>query len=239
MKLAIIGYGKMGRLIENLAQQTGDEIVYVQDQNFERGDIYKAKVAIIFSQPKSAVSNIEYAFNHNLNVICGTTGWLDNYEAVTDSVIKNKRGFMYASNFSIGVNILFELNRRLAQLMIPFENYVPTLKEIHHTEKLDAPSGTAINLAEGIIENSDYTEWSDNSVNNDHLRIKSIRKKKVVGTHKVNYISEVDEISIVHKAFKRDGFALGALLAARWIDTKVGVFSFKDVLASLTTNSEL
>lgn len=239
MKLAIIGFGKMGRLIENLAQQTGDEVVYVQDQNFERGDIYKATVAIIFSQPNSAVSNIEHAFNHNLNVICGTTGWLDKYDAVTDLAIKNKRGFMYASNFSIGVNILFELNRRLAQLMVPFENYVPTLEEIHHTEKLDAPSGTAITLAEGIIENSDYTEWSDNSLNNDHLRIKSIRKKKVVGTHKVNYISEVDEISIVHKAFKRDGFALGALLAARWIDTKVGVFSFKEVLASLTTNPEL
>lgn len=229
----------MGKLIETLGQRAGDEVVYVQDQYFERGDICKATVAIIFSQPKSAVSNIEYAFKHNLNVICGTTGWLEYYEAITKSAIENKRGFIYASNFSIGVNVLFELNRRLAQLLIPFENYVPRLKEIHHTEKLDSPSGTAITLAEGIIENSDYKKWSNDSQDDKDLRIKSIRKKNVVGTHKINYTSEVDEISIVHKAFKRDGFALGALLAARWINGKTGIFSFNDVLTSLTNNSQL
>lgn len=230
MKIALLGYGRMGKEIEKIALQRGHEIV-IKTNSDENYDITHADVAIDFSIPISAYNNISNCINNNIPVISGTTGWLEKYDdAVT--LCKQKNGaFIYASNFSLGVNIFFELNNQLAKMMNHLNDYEISMEEIHHTKKLDAPSGTAITLAEGIIENSTKTKWElDGVCTNESIPIKAKRIPDVPGTHNINYTSKVDTIEIKHTAHNRKGFALGAVVAAEWIIGKNGVFSMKDVL---------
>ena len=231
MKIALLGYGKMGKEIENHAKKRNHEISFILDKKFEDGKINNSDVAINFSIPEAAVSNIKLALERNIPVVSGTTGWLNDYDSIISFCQKKKGAFLYASNFSIGVNLFFKINQYLAKLMKPYENqYTTCLKEIHHTNKLDAPSGTAITLAEEILKYYDYKDWSLQKKDDTSLHISSVRKEEIPGTHKVSYFSDIDEISIKHKAFNRDGFAFGAVIAAEWILNKKGVFSMNDVL---------
>ena len=230
MRIALFGYGKMGQMIEQIALKRGHEIVAKIDENSENIDFSKMDVAIDFSMPEAAFGNITKCINNNIPVISGTTGWLDKYDEAI-SLCKEKKGaFIYASNFSLGVNIFFELNNYLAKMMQNLPEYKVELEEIHHTQKLDAPSGTAITLAEGVIANSNYTQWKLDSAADESLKITSKRIGKVPGTHTVAYDSVVDSIEIKHTAHNREGFALGAVTAAEWIIGKTGVFSMRDVL---------
>ncbi|MGR7813623.1 4-hydroxy-tetrahydrodipicolinate reductase [Lacinutrix undariae] len=230
MKIALLGYGKMGKTIEKIAIERGHEIVIKTSAN-DSYDIIKADVAIDFSIPEAAFKNISNCFNHNVPVISGTTGWLHDYDKAVSLCEEKNGGFIYASNFSLGVNIFFELNRVLAKLIKGQSQYSVEMEEIHHTQKLDAPSGTAISLAEDIITNSNYTNWTlDNSPSKEHIFIDAKRIENVPGTHNVSYISNVDTIEIKHTAHNRQGFALGAVIAAEWIVGKHGVFTMKDVL---------
>lgn len=235
MKIALLGYGKMGQLIAQLAEERGHEIVLKHTGENPLDDFKGAEVAIDFSTPESATKNMKIAFSHKVSVICGTTGWLDAFEEVCNSCMKEGVAFLYASNFSLGVNLFFALNKQLALLMEPHP-YKTSIEEIHHTQKLDAPSGTAISLAEGVLQHSDYTQWSlagnepTENVTND-LLITSKREGSVPGTHFVRYDSDIDRIEISHTAHNRNGFALGAVVAAEWILNKKGVFSMSDVLA--------
>lgn len=238
MKVAILGYGKMGQIIEKIALERGHNILLkinqhnIDELNIE--NLKKADVVIDFSTPESAKTNIILSIDANKPIISGTTGWLDDYKEVKDYCIKNDGAFLYASNFSLGVNLFFELNKNLAKLMKKHQQYQINLTEIHHSEKLDAPSGTAISLAEQIISESDIkNKWTINSENSDEeLKIDAQRKGNITGTHSVNYKSETDSISIIHEAHSRNGFALGAIIAAEWIMSKKGVFSMHDVLFS-------
>ena len=230
MKIALLGYGRMGKEIEKIAVSRGHEIVIRKDID-DKIDITLADVAIDFSVPTSAFNNITNCLNHNVPVISGTTGWLEKYdEAIT--LCKEKNGaFIYASNYSLGVNIFFELNKQLAKMMKTIEGYSISMEEIHHTKKLDAPSGTAITLAEGIIQNTSKNNWElGEKTSEENIAIVAKRTPKVPGTHTVWYNSEVDTIEIKHTAHSRKGFALGAVIAAEWISNKTGVFSMKDVL---------
>ncbi len=230
MKLALLGYGRMGKEIEKIALERGHEIVLkISSQNTY--DISKADIAIDFSIPEAAFTNISTCLNNNIPVISGTTGWLDKYNEIVD-LCKDKNGsFIYASNFSLGVNIFFELNAQLAKMMRSLEQYNISMEEIHHTKKLDAPSGTAITLAEGIIDNSNKKDWTlEKPTSNQIIPIKAIRTPEVPGTHSIYYDSEVDSIEIKHTAHNRKGFALGAVIAAEWLLNKKGVFTMKDVL---------
>jgi 4-hydroxy-tetrahydrodipicolinate reductase len=230
MKIALLGYGRMGKEIEKIAISRGHEIVIKKDVEDEV-EITLADVAIDFSVPNSAFNNISDCLNNNVPVISGTTGWLDKYkDAVT--LCKEKKGaFIYASNYSLGVNIFFELNKQLAKMMQTIEGYNISMEEIHHTLKLDAPSGTAITLAEGIIENSSKNNWElGDTSSEENIPIIAKRIPDVPGTHTVWYESEVDTIEIKHTAHSRKGFALGAVIAAEWIADKTGVFTMKDVL---------
>ena len=231
MKIAILGYGRMGKAIEELAKDRGHEIVSIYDKDSTQGDISKADVAINFSIPSAAVNNLKLAFDHEVPVVCGTTGWLEQLNEIHDYCKLKKSGFLYASNFSIGVNLFFKLNELTAQLMKGQEkNYTAHLEETHHIHKLDAPSGTAITLAEGIAAQNDrYKKWSMDPKTDD-LKISAYREGEDPGTHSITYSSEVDEISIEHKAHSRQGFALGAVIAAEWLQGKKGIFSMKDVL---------
>lgn len=230
MRIALFGYGKMGQMIEQIALKRGHEIVAKIDENSENIDFSKMDVAIDFSMPEAAFGNITKCLNNNIPVISGTTGWLDKYDEAI-SLCKEKKGaFIYASNFSLGVNIFFELNNYLAKMMQNLPEYKVELEEIHHTQKLDAPSGTAITLAEGVIANSNYAQWKLDSASDESLKITSKRIGKVPGTHTVAYDSVVDSIEIKHTAHNREGFALGAVTAAEWIIGKTGVFSMRDVL---------
>ena len=231
MKIALLGYGKMGRTIEKIALQKGHEIVLKVDENTESFDITLADVAIDFSIPSVAYSNISTCLKNNVPVVSGTTGWLDKFEEATDLCKKNKGGFIYASNFSLGVNIFFELNEYLAKMMGNLSQYDISMEEIHHTQKLDAPSGTAISLAEDIIKHTNKNSWAlDVTNNNTEIPIIAKRIPEVPGTHTVEYKSEVDTIEIKHTAHNRGGFALGAVTAAEWLVGKHGVFTMKDVL---------
>ena len=236
MKVAILGYGKMGQIIEKIALIRGHNILLKINQNnideLNIENLKKADVVIDFSTPESAKTNIILSIDANIPIISGTTGWLDDYKEVKDYCIKNNGTFLYASNFSLGVNLFFELNKNLAKLMKKHKQYQINLTEIHHSEKLDAPSGTAISLAEQIISESNIkNKWTLNPKNSDkELKIDAQRKGNIIGTHSVNYISEIDSISIIHEAHSRDGFALGAVIAAEWIVSKKGVFSMHDVL---------
>ncbi|GER59008.1 4-hydroxy-tetrahydrodipicolinate reductase [Patiriisocius marinus] len=231
MKIALLGYGKMGKTIENLAIEAGHKIVYKSGTTSEIGKLEDAEVAIEFSTPEAAVSNILKCFELQIPVVCGTTGWLENYSSVINSCKECNGSFIYASNFSVGVNLFFSINEKLAKLMAPWKEYSVSIEEIHHTEKKDAPSGTAITIADSIIAQSDNLErWSLESKKDHSLRISAKRIADVKGTHTVTYESDVDEISITHKAKSRIGFAKGAILAAVFLKDKKGLFTMQDVL---------
>ncbi len=231
MKIALLGYGRMGKTIEKFAQERNHEIVFILDKNEEKGSLAEAEVAINFSVPEAAVKNIKLALGKKIPVICGTTGWLDFYDEVTSFCNTNKTAFLYASNFSIGVNLFFKINELAAKLMKPHsEEYKPSIQEIHHIHKLDAPSGTAITIAESLVDTGHFSTWELNGTTDKKLNIESVREGEVPGTHSITYHSRVDEISLKHEAFSRDGFALGAVIAAEWILNKKGVFSMQDVL---------
>jgi len=231
MKIALLGYGKMGQTIEKIAVSRGHEIVVIVDKNTEKYDINLADVAIDFSIPTVAVNNISNCFNNQVPVVSGTTGWLKNYDSMVELCNQKGGGFIYASNFSLGVNIFFELNKHLAKMMKNLSQYNVSMEEIHHKQKLDEPSGTAITLAEGVIEHTKYKGWEvDKATKEINIPIKAIRSPEVPGTHIVDYSSEVDSIEIKHTAHNRKGFALGAVIAAEWLVGKKGVFSMRDVL---------
>lgn len=231
MKIALLGYGRMGKTIEQIALQRGHEIVLKVDENTESYDITIADIAIDFSIPSVAFNNITTCLNNNVPVVSGTTGWLDKFNDAKELCKQKNGGFIYASNYSLGVNIFFELNEYLAKMMRNLKQYEISMEEIHHTKKLDEPSGTAITLAEGIIKNSDKESWALNVTNNKtEIPIVAKRIEDVPGTHSVEYTSDVDTIDIKHTAHSRDGFALGAVVAAEWLVDKKGVFTMKDVL---------
>ncbi len=221
----------MGKMIDSYAKKRKHKISFILDRDYEKGSLTEADVAINFSVPESAVSNIKLALENNIPVVCGTTGWLNRISEIEKFCIKNNSAFLYASNFSIGVNIFFKVNKCLAKLMSPnTPDYYASIEEIHHAEKLDSPSGTAISLAEDIINSTIYEKWELGRHNKKSLKIESIREGDNPGTHSVNYVSQLDEISIKHKAYKRDGFALGAVIAAEWLIDKKGIFNMNDVL---------
>ena len=230
MKIALLGYGKMGKVIEKIALERGHEIVLRKDRSDTFEGITNADIAIDFSVPTSAVSHISECLNQNIPVISGTTGWLENYAEMVDLCHKKNGSFIYASNFSLGVNIFFELNNYLAKMMKNLKDYNVSMEEIHHTQKLDAPSGTAISLANGIIENTDYVNWTIENPTANQIYIDAKRIENVPGTHSVFYDSKVDQIEIKHTAHSREGFALGSVIAAEWLIGKKGVFTMKDVL---------
>jgi len=230
MKIALLGYGKMGKTIETIALSRGHEIVIKTSKNIT-SEIIKADIAIDFSVPSAAFGNISNCILNNVPVISGTTGWLNNYNKIVDLCKQRKGAFIYASNFSLGVNIFFELNKTLAKMMSTLEDYDVALEEIHHTQKLDAPSGTAITLAEGIVENhNSFHSWQLDGNKDKVLPIIAKRIENVPGTHNITYKSEIDTIKIEHIAHNRHGFALGAVIAAEWLVKKTGVFTMKDVL---------
>jgi len=230
MKIGLFGYGKMGKMIEQIAQERGHTIVAKIDAGMKDIDFNSMDVAIDFSTPDAAFENITSCFKNGVPIISGTTGWLTNYADAVELCQKNNGAFIYASNFSLGVNIFFELNAHLARMMAGLEQYKVSMEEIHHTQKLDAPSGTAITLAEGIIKNSSYEDWKLHETSEKSITINSIREGMVPGTHSISYESAVDKIEIKHVAHNREGFALGAVVAAEWIQGKTGVFTMKDVL---------
>lgn len=230
MNIALLGYGRMGKEIEKIALERGHQIVLRKDNNQDI-NIANADVAIDFSIPDAAFDNITTCFKNNVPVVSGTTGWLDKFDEAKAICIENKGAFIYASNFSVGVNLFFELNKQLAKLMKTTSEYSVDMEEIHHTKKLDAPSGTAITLAEGIIENSDKESWElDKKSDETVIPIVAKRIPDVPGTHSISYSSDVDTIEIKHTAHNRKGFALGAVIAAEWLVGKQGVFTMKDVL---------
>jgi 4-hydroxy-tetrahydrodipicolinate reductase len=230
MKIALLGYGKMGKVIEKVALERGHEIVLRKSSSDTFDGLDSADVAIDFSIPDAAVGNISTCLHTNIPIVSGTTGWLDNYEKMTALCADKNGAFIYGSNFSLGVNLFFELNEYLAKMISKFPEYKASMEEIHHTQKLDAPSGTAITLAKGIIDNSDYSSWALENAKEDEILIDAKRIENVPGTHTVTYNSNVDAIEITHTAHNREGFALGAVIAAEWLVGKTGIFTMKDVL---------
>lgn len=233
MKIALVGYGKMGKIIDEIATQRNHEIVAKLNESPNSENLNNADVVIEFSNPEVAFNNIKTCLENKIPVICGTTGWLDQKPEIEKIAAENNTAFLYGSNFSLGVNLFFALNEKLADLMKNFPDYNIQLEEIHHIHKKDAPSGTAISLAEGIIKNDNRFEgWKLDETRDKELGIFAIREDEVPGTHSVFYKSSVDEIEIKHTAYSRNGFALGAVIAAEWIQGKKGNFSMKDVLFS-------
>src|SRR5438552_8610815 len=236
MKIALIGYGKMGKAIEEIAEAGGDEIVLkISEENIEMFTIENIKqrdVAIEFTSPHGAVDNIKKCFDAGVPVVCGTTGWLKDLDEVNLYCEQKNGAFLYASNFSIGVNLFFALNDYLASLMSAHDEYDVSIEEIHHTQKKDAPSGTAITLAEQLLPKiKTKKNWINEKANDiTELEIISQRIADVPGTHKIKYNSSTDAIEIIHTAHNRKGFASGAVLAAKFIAGKKGIFSMKDVL---------
>ncbi|RDY61081.1 4-hydroxy-tetrahydrodipicolinate reductase [Flagellimonas nanhaiensis] len=230
MNIGLFGYGKMGKMIEQLALQRGHNIVAKVDVDTKHINFSEMDVAIDFSTPDAAFNNITASIKNSVPIISGTTGWLAQYDQVVELCKEKQGALIYASNFSLGVNIFFELNAYLAKMMSNLEQYNVSMEEIHHTQKLDAPSGTAITLAEGIIEHTTYQDWQMESTGKHSIPITSKREGTVPGTHTVSYESDVDKIEIKHEAHNRKGFALGAVIAAEWIQGKTGIFSMRDVL---------
>ncbi|MEO5685079.1 MAG: 4-hydroxy-tetrahydrodipicolinate reductase [Chitinophagaceae bacterium] len=236
MKIALIGYGKMGKAIEEIALQRGHEIVLKIDldnaADFTADNLQKADAAIEFTGPHSAYNNVMKCLEYGVPLVCGSTGWLDRLDEVTAYCSQRDGCFLYASNFSVGVNIFFELNKRLAELMRPHADYNVSMEEIHHTQKKDAPSGTAVTLAQQVLEQIDRKhKWVNNETSNQQeLSIISKRIDPAPGTHTVSYHSAIDTIDIVHTAHSRTGFATGAVLAAEFVKGKKGIFSMKEVL---------
>lgn len=231
MKIALVGYGKMGKIIHQIALKRGHDVVATLDETPTLEKLNNPDVVIEFSSPESAFGNIKFCLENKIPVVAGTTGWLEKKPEVEKIALENETGFLYGSNFSLGVNLFFALNEKLAEMMSPFQNdYSCQLEEIHHIHKLDAPSGTAISIAEGIFKHSDFKSWKLDETQGTELGITAIREGEVPGTHSVFYRSEVDEIEIKHTAFNRNGFALGAVIAAEWLPGKVGNFGMKQVL---------
>ncbi len=231
MKIALLGYGRMGQAIEKVALERGHEIVIRKDIEPLEVDLGIADVAIDFSHPKAAFDNIKSCIDKGVAVVSGTTGWLDRFEEIKEYCNEKDGSFIYASNFSIGVNLFFNLNAYLAQMMHHIKGYEVSMEEIHHVHKLDAPSGTAITLANDILAHSEKNNWTISSQAKDELYINVKREGEVPGTHSVSYTSAIDAIEIKHTAFNREGFALGAVVAAEWLKDKKGVFNMKDVLS--------
>jgi len=236
MKVALIGYGKMGKTIERIAQEHGHTIagaVDIDTNADQRKEIYSAAdVGIEFSHPDAAFNNIHEALSHDLPVVSGTTGWLAEYGQIKELVDKRKGAFFYASNYSVGVNLFFAINERLAQLMNDYPSYDVSLKEVHHIHKKDEPSGTAITTSEGITQHLDRkSTWTlDNAPKDVEIPIEAVREGEVFGIHEVTYNSQVDVIKLYHEAHTRDGFAVGAVLAAAFLKDKKGLFGMKDLL---------
>ncbi len=241
MNIALLGYGKMGRIIEQIAVDRGHKIVLKIDadnlEDLNSHNLKKADVAIDFSAPDSALTNINACFEAGTPVIVGTTGWYGSLQSVKDKCESSNNSLLYASNFSVGVNVLFFVNTVLAKIMNRYPQYEVQVEEIHHTQKLDAPSGTAMTIAEGIIDGLDRkTEWvnelsgqEEQITKPDQLLIESYRIESVPGTHTIIYSSEVDDIELKHTAHSRAGFALGAVLAAEWLNGKTGFYSVQDM----------
>jgi 4-hydroxy-tetrahydrodipicolinate reductase len=242
MKIALLGYGKMGKIIEKIAIDRHHEIVLKIDHDnlddLTVENLKKADAAIEFSTPDTVLNNIKKCFEANLPIVVGTTGWYGQLQQIKDDCNKGNNSLIYASNFSVGVNVFFHVNKVLAKLMNKYPYYDVQVEEIHHTQKLDAPSGTAMTIAEGIIENLDNkNEWvntvgedvANATVKQNQVLIESLRIDSVPGTHTVIYDSEVDTIEFKHTAHNRSGFALGAVLAAEWVQDKRGFFTAKDM----------
>jgi 4-hydroxy-tetrahydrodipicolinate reductase len=241
MKIALLGYGKMGRIIEEIAVSRGHSIVLkVDGQNaktFTDSELQGADVAIEFTRPDAVIANMQRCFACGVPVVVGTTGWYDHLPGLTQECKTKNATLFYASNFSIGVNLFFQLNERLAELMNGFPEYDVTVEEIHHIHKLDAPSGTALTIANGLLSKMErkktwklYEKTAPEEVTASELPIVALRQGEVPGTHTVTYISDVDCIEITHEAFNRKGFAIGAVIAAEWAHNKKGVFTMKDLL---------
>ncbi len=231
MKIALLGYGRMGKAIEKVAIERGHEIVIRKDLEPLEADLGIADAAIDFSHPNAAFDNIKACIDSGVPVISGTTGWLDRFEEIKNYCEKHDGSFIYASNFSIGVNLFFNLNAYLAQMMKNINGYKVSMEEIHHIHKLDAPSGTAISLANDVLGQTDKGQWTIDEPDTDKLFINVKREGEVPGTHSVSYTSSIDAIEIKHEAFNRTGFALGAVVAAEWLQNKKGIFDMKDVLS--------
>jgi len=219
----------MGKEIEKISLQRGHEVIYKIDKESQVENIYNADVAINFSTPETAIQNITLWLKSSVPVVSGTTGWLSDFNKIKELSQEKNTSFLYSSNFSLGVNLFFELNNKLAEIMKKYNQYNLKIEEIHHTQKIDKPSGTAISLAEDIIQNGNYDRWTMDDKKNT-INIDSKRIDKVPGTHIVNYFSEIDSIEIKHTANNRKGFALGAVLAAEWIINKKGIFKMSDVI---------
>ncbi|MDR0983304.1 MAG: 4-hydroxy-tetrahydrodipicolinate reductase [Culturomica sp.] len=242
MKIALLGYGKMGKAIEKIALARGHEVILKIDAGETKDDytneLKKADAAIDFSVPSAAVDNYKWCFETGVPVVSGTTGWLERWDEVVEACNEKSGGFFYASNFSIGVNLFFRLNRELAKMMDNFHEYSAEVEEIHHVHKLDAPSGTAISVLNDIVgNNSKYNSWKLKEKENDHsshsndvLPVTASREGEVPGTHVVTYRSSVDEITIKHEAYSREGFALGAVIAAEFMKGRHGVFGMEDIM---------
>lgn len=237
MRIALLGYGKMGKAIEEIAVQKGHEIVLKIDisnlGDFTKENLQKADAAIEFTSPHTAYDNIKKAIGFGVPVVSGSTGWLERIDEIKKYCKENNGAFLYASNFSIGVNIFFEINKKLAALMSPHKEYNVSTEEIHHTQKKDAPSGTSITIAEQILENFPQKKKWVNKETADPAELTIISKRidPAPGTHTVKYSSAIDDIEIIHTAHNRHGFASGAVLAAEFIKGKTGIFSMKDVLS--------
>jgi 4-hydroxy-tetrahydrodipicolinate reductase len=233
MKILLIGYGKMGKIIEGIALNRGHEIVGKIDvgDNFSSFD-KQADVAIEFTQPEAVVTNLKTCFDKGIPVACGTTGWLAHKSEIENYCIEKNGTFFYASNYSLGVNLFFKLNQLLAQMMDRYPQYSVSIDETHHTQKKDAPSGTAITLAEGVIKNLERKkEWKLGASDKlEALSINSFRIDPAPGTHTVKYQSAIDDLEITHTAHSREGFALGAVLVAEWLADKKGVLTMDDFL---------
>ncbi len=230
MKIALLGYGKMGQTIEKLALEKDHEIVYKSTSESSEGTFADADVAIEFSTPEAAVSNISKALKAGIPVVSGTTGWLDKYDEMMELCYERNGSFIYASNFSVGVNLFFSINEYAAKLFANWKEYEVSVNEIHHLQKKDTPSGTAITIAEAILKHSEKKEWKLDAAEEDALKITAQREADVKGTHQVTYVSAIDTVSLKHEAHSRDGFAKGAILAAEFLNGKKGVFTMKDVL---------
>ena len=231
MKIALLGYGKMGKAIEEIALKRGHSVVFKTNEASMERDVSKADLAIDFSTPETVVDNIKKCFAVNVPVVVGTTGWYERFSEVCRLCELGGHSLFHATNFSIGVNIFFEVNKKLAELMNSQPDYEIEMTEIHHTQKLDSPRGTAITLADGIIENVDRKSfWSENKPGEESILIHAKRERDVPGIHIVNYENEIDNIEIKHEAKGRIGFATGAVLAAEWLLDKPGVYTMKDLL---------
>lgn len=237
MNIAILGYGKMGKIIEKICLQRQHNVIITIDKDnikdLTPNILSSIDVAIEFTQPESAIENYLLCFRNNIPVVSGTTGWLDNWEQVISECKKYDGSFFYASNFSIGVNVLFSMNKKLANIMQQFDDYKCHIEETHHIHKLDAPSGTAISIANDIIKaNKKLVSWKlEKDAQNQDLPIKSIREGEITGKHTIIYESNVDMIKLEHEAKNRQGFALGAVLAAEFIYNKKGIYNMQDMLA--------